>query len=239
MSTSGNAKCGHLILWGETAVGKSTLCIAGLSVAEFQVPIDWTAPGAEQRAWVQSDWRRLSLGYPLPQTGREGRTVELPVIGGGLLRIVDIQGRSSQEAGNALKLIPRDEPFAGLFVCSWADQRTEQYLAVIDSVLNYFQGRPVGLAVTKSDRGLDAFDPHWHAEPGWWAEHPCWRPHERILRRFGPNVWPLSAYGFNNDGQPCCVLDEFGNVLPYRIQPRNVSAPFNWAFKELGLWPSN
>jgi hypothetical protein len=94
---------------------------------------------------------------------------------------------------------------------------------------------PNGLAITKCERGLDTDDPHWLAPLGWWEEHPCWLPYRGVLRFFGNRVWPTSAYGFDRDGRPACLLGEFGQLMPYNIQPKNVAVPFRWFFKELGL----
>jgi hypothetical protein len=240
-----NKRRAHLILWGEVKVGKSTLLVTGLCADEGRLPpIQWRAPngddekGDKARAWVAQQWRRLQLGWPIPQTVEEGRVLELPIgeRGENVLRIVDIQGKKSQDAANALRLIPQDEPAGVLFVCGWASRGTAESLAAIAGALPIFAGHPTGLALTKCDRALEADDPHWLGPPGWWAEHNAWKPHAPLLERFGDRVWPTSAYGFSEEGRPACLLDEFGGLVPYRIAPRNSAAPFVHFIRELGLW---
>jgi hypothetical protein len=241
-----NGRRAHLILWGETEVGKSTLLVSGLNADAGRLPpIQWRPQeGGDRRAdgmraWVGQQWRRLKLGRQIAQTTEEGNLLELPLgeRGENVLRIVDIQGLKSRDAANAIRLIPRDEKAGVLFVCGWASRGTAEYLAAIDGALLYCAGLPTGLALTKCDRALQADDPHWLAPPGWWAEHDAWRPHAPLLERFGDRVWPTSAYGFSEEGRPACLLNEFGELIPYRIAPLNVAAPFVYCIRELGLWP--
>jgi hypothetical protein len=242
MSAAGGEKRGHLLLWGESASGKSTLLVAGLNaIPPDVVPIDWRGPGANDRAWVLSEWRRVAKGYPITQTSDEGSQLDLPLLDGrGRLLVKDIAGTNATKTDLALKLIPEAEPVAVVFVCRWpalTDDQTQNDVGAIRVTLPVCARAKIGLALTKCDRGLEADDPHWRAPPGWWAEHDCWRPYNEVLRRFGGAVWPTTAYGHDEEGRPACVLDEFGELMPYNIHPRNTEVPFRWAFQELGLWP--
>jgi hypothetical protein len=88
------------------------------------------------------------------------------------------------------------------------------------------------------DQALEVDDPHWLAPPRWWEEHEDWRRHGELLSHFEDRVWPTSAYGFSEDGRPACLLNEMGDIVPYRIAPRNTTAPFVYFIRELGLWPT-
>jgi hypothetical protein len=123
-----------------------------------------------------------------------------------------------------------------LFVCEWLGADVANDMAAVESALHLCRNLKVGLALTKSERGLDADDPHWDAPPGWWRQHDCWRPYRQVFEAFGDRVWPTSAYGFDSDGRPACLLSEFGQLMPFQIAPRNVEAPFRWFIRELGLW---
>ena len=61
------------------------------------------------------------------------------------------------------------------------------------------------------------------------------------FRKFGNAVWPTSVYGYDmkNPKRPAMIHDEFGRSIPFRISPKNVSEPFLWVFKSLGLIPIN
>ena len=93
----------------------------------------------------------------------------------------------------------------------------------------------MGLAITKAEPRAERRRPALAGSAGW-REHAFWRDHADLLEAFGDRVWPTSAFGFDLDGRPACVLDEFGEVMPCNVRPRNVEVPFRWFLKELRLW---
>jgi hypothetical protein len=155
---------------------------------------------------------------------------------GNRLTVRDIRGGDSREPFGVVGNPANEVPQGVLFVTEWEGLDIAQHFAAVEAALPLCRGRKVGLALTKCEKELDAEDPGWRGVEGWWREHDCWRPYEAVLGRFGRQVWATSAYGYDEDGRPACLLGEFGQVMPYQVEPRNVAAPFAWFFKELGLW---
>jgi hypothetical protein len=233
---------GELLLWGETQVGKTTLLATGLLAHPDRLPrIVWPVGSegkedekARVKEVVMKHWMALGLNQPTEATAAV-MELELPLANSNKMTVRDIRGGMTRNPFD--EDVPRPwETHGILFVVEWEGKDVARHMNVVQTILPMCRGQKMGLAITKCDRGLDAHDPHWDAPPGWWREHACWRPYARVLEAFGAQVWPTSAYGFDADGRPACLLNEFGKVLPYRVAPRKVEVPFRWFFQELGLW---
>jgi hypothetical protein len=231
----------QLLLWGETQVGKTTLLAAGLLARPGELPeIDWAAGGERDgRDKVLGHWHRLRRNLLLEPTSREA-VLTLTLRNGNRLTVRDVRGGDCREPfrviGDPAEGVENAAPHGVLFVTEWEGQDVAQHMAAVEAALPLCRGRKVGLAITKCEKELDADDPGWRGAEGWWREHDCWRPYAALLASFGRQVWATSAYGHAADGRPACLLGEFGQVMPYQVEPRNVAAPFAWFFKELGLW---
>jgi hypothetical protein len=226
---------GRLLLWGETQVGKTTLLAAGLLANPELLPtVDWTAHPDDACQDVVRHWGQLRRNELIEATVQV-RTLNLLLGNGNTVIIEDIRGGSVREPfGEAFPSLKQ----AGgvLFVTQWKGRDVARHMEAIEVGLQLCQNKKVGLAFTKCEAWLDADDPHWDAPPGWWREHARWDGREeKVLEKFGAQVWPTSAYGFDPDGRPACLLGEFGQVMPYRVSPRNVARPFAWFLQELGL----
>jgi hypothetical protein len=234
---------GQLLLWGAKGVGKTTLLAAGLPGhrrSGLLPEVLWDAPSDddptrpdEQRVSVLLHWDALHRNQVLPATA-EVTDLILPLVNGNRLIVRDIRGGDVRNPQNEPLL--RAPNTGVLFIVEWPEAHIGEHLNAVRLALELCPAQTLGLALTKCERGLDADDPHWLGPLGWWREHPGWRAHEDVLKRFGDRVWPTSAYGFDGDGRPACLLDEFGQVVPYNIRPRNAVVPFRWFFKELGVW---
>src|SRR5262249_50713464 len=187
------------------------------------------------RAGVARHWARLRRNQRLEANVRES-TVELPLAGGHRLTVRDIRGGNARRPFGEEAFVGPGDGQGVLFVLEWAGADMAAHVEVIESALRLCDRHLRGLAVTKCERGLDADDPHWLAPEGWWREHPCFEPAASVMGHFGDRVWPTSAFGHDADGRPACLLNEFGQVMPSQINPRNVEVPFRWFFQELGLW---
>lgn len=233
---------GHLILWGDAAAGKSVLLAAGLThVKDAGVRIDWKSVHLDTYEAMIGGWERLKLGYEIEQTGAGGMTYTLPLEGGqGRLQVKDMQGKQTDEVKHGREWIEATKNGAVLFVIPWpsaTSTRTAKDMSAINHILPEFEKLHKGVVVTMCDRELEADDPHWCGPRGWWAEHKCWQPCKEVLERFGRNVWPTSALGYDTEGRSACHRDESGGAQPCNFQPRNADVPFRWAIQELGLWP--
>jgi len=227
---------GQLLLWGETQVGKTTLLATGLLAEPDRLPsINWSASSAAVQENLLARWNRLKRNRLVDATVAPA-SFTLELRNGNTLGIRDIRGSMSREPAKEDYFARPGMAQGVLFVTEWEGADIAAHMVAIEAALPFCQEQCTGLAITKCERGLDTDDPHWHNPLGWWREHECWQPHASLLERFGERVWATTAYGFDVDGRPNCLLGEFGQILPYQIRPRNVWAPFGWFFKELGLW---
>ena len=56
----------------------------------------------------------------------------------------------------------------------------------------------------------------------------------RVIERFGDAVWACSAFGFQGRlGLPAVMLGEFGQLLPFEIEPRGVHGALDWVLGAL------
>lgn len=240
-----------LLLWGNRAVGKTSVLAAGLlhDPTRFGPPfpaIDWPASAQSLKESVEAEYARLrSNVLVVPTTDRQGIRTELTFRGGRRLVVQDVRGGLTQE--------PPGEEASGflaaasavLFVLEWASpDQSRQLLAVEQALFRAAPGRPAGLAFTKCERDLDPGDPAWDVEPAtgapadprWWAgRQAVTRDAARVLDRLAGPVWPTSVYGYNQDDRPACLLDEFGELIPFGIQPRNVADVLGWFFTQMGM----
>jgi hypothetical protein len=229
-----------LLLWGETQVGKTTLLATGLLARPAELPeIDWTAGHeGDGREKVLGHWHRLRRNQLIEPTSRE-TSLTLTLRNGNRLRVRDTRGGDSREPFGVVANpagLAGETPQGVLFVTEWEGLDVARHMAAVEAALPLCRGRKVGLAFTKCEKELDPEDPGWRGGLGWWREHECWRPYATVLGQFGRQVWATSAYGYDPDGRPACLLGEFGQLMPYQVDPYNVAAPFAWFFKELGLW---
>lgn len=229
-----------LLFWGERGVGKTTLLTAGMQellAAERRSPaetlgIEWKRVPADQRQLMDSYMRQLSSTGKLPGTA-EAQDLDLGLAGDRVLRVRDIKGEISRRAMNLDEQLTRGGKCGVLFVCAWEEGALADHMRVIRNALRECQGLSLGVAITKAENGLDADDPHWLAPPDWWRDHACFRAHADVLVTMGERVWPTTAFGYDGEGRPACLLGEFGQLLPLQRSPRNVDAPFRWFVREL------
>ncbi len=224
-----------LVLWGATQVGKTTLLASGLLSGTNRLPgIDWEASIESVEGVVRERWRRLKRNMPILATERM-EDVTLFFDNGGHLVIRDIQGGLTGQTDKLHVQELLKEADGILVVMEWMGANLEEQMNAVEIAATIFSNRLIGLAFTKCERELRANDPRWNAEPGWWNNERTYGEFSGVLERFGGAVWPTSAFGFDKNGRPACVLGEFGQLLPYGVRPRAVNEPFEWFFREMGL----
>lgn len=225
-----------LLLWGETQVGKTTLLASGLLSRTDELPgVDWEASIESVEGVLRERWLRLCKNMPILGTAwRED--VQLTFKNGEQLVVSDVQGGMTGETHqpDVQKLLKEADGI--LVVMEWQPQNLASQMNAVEVATGLFANRVLGLAFTKCERAFSAGDPCWsNSSEDWWRKKHEYERYDHILSRFGSAVWPTSAFGYDDDHRPACVLGEFGQVLPYQVEPRNVRLPFELFFRELGL----
>jgi len=223
-----------LLLWGDTQVGKTTLVAAALKGRQRELPMVDFVNSPDVDTVLGYQWSRLQRNLLVMPTKHDKHLdVLLTLRDGGSLEVRDIPGALTAEVHKpeVRELVLRAD--AILLVAEWQARNLEGQMNAIGISWAILQERLTGLAFTKCERRLDAGDPEWRGEPGWWKSGGFRVKHEQLLEEFGEAVWPTSAYGYDADSRPNCLLGEFGQVIPFNVSPKNVAAPFQWFLKRL------
>jgi hypothetical protein len=236
-----------LLLWGDVGSGKSCLLATGLlgprSRDRLEGLIDWSASSQEIHRGLQEHYRRLFNGLPTVTTDGQPQPIRLRLRSGKGVLLQDIRGEWTRapEEETTHRLLSKAD--AVLFVAAWRARESRRQFEAIRAALRALDRRPCGVAFTKCEEGLAYGHPDWaEAErlaagqppSGWWRRAAVWAPDEaHTLERVG-QVWPTSAYGFHQ-GRPACLLDEFGEMIPYSISPLNTTEVLEWFLRQLDV----
>ncbi|MGC3970367.1 MAG: hypothetical protein QM775_24450 [Pirellulales bacterium] len=229
-----------LLLWGATQAGKTTLITSALMHQADSLPplFDRTeSRDALVEKGIMQGMHRLLEGRPIASTTSDTIDITLTIDRGASLRLRDIRGGIVVD-GTEFKRWAH-EVDGILFIVECGGPRHAQQMAAVNSLLSLVSKDQVkiGLAITKCERILCPSDSAWNAEFECWRQpgfQELWRPFESTLKAFGDAVWPVSAFGYDED-RPACVLTEFGRLLPYGVRPKNVCLPLRWFLREFGL----
>ncbi|HEY1192322.1 MAG TPA: hypothetical protein VGE74_32155 [Gemmata sp.] len=222
-----------VLLWGDVGAGKTSLLATALlgPGAHARLPmIDWPASLPAIQDALLPAWERLTNGLLTVPTTALPQPVVVRLTDGTEVSFQDIMGeRARRPDGTVRELLGRTS--AVLFVMGWGATGRRRQFEAIRTALPALGSRPRALAFTRCEQALRNGHPAWAPggeTSGWWADHPGWEPEEAdTLRQIG-TVWPTSAYGFDGNGNPACVLDEFGELVPYNIRPANGTALLGW-----------
>ena len=209
--------------------------------------IDWPASSQDVHRGLQEQYRRLFNGLPTVNTTAHPAPIRLRCRSGNSVLLQDVRGEDvrggRERAAEQEAMYPLLTGADGvLFVASWEVRESRRQFEAIRFALRTLEGRPCGVAFTKCEMGLPDGHPDWDeaerlavgkAPSGWWHRSATWTPDEvHTLEQVG-QVWPTSAYGFHK-GRPACLLDEFGEAVPYSISPRNTTEVLEWFLRKLG-----
>ncbi|WP_413208288.1 hypothetical protein [Rhodospirillum sp. A1_3_36] len=230
-----------IVIWGDTQVGKTSwLASAIYGCEKLKSFIDMERSAESLTKLIYPHWRNLTIGMNTEGTIEEKIDVSLYLKSGLCLELRDIRGRLVHELANDSireKLLADIDGI--LFLVEWDSPNLDHQFTVLYSILPFVASLPSGLIFTKCEKGLRAEAKEWSAYTSWWREWPRIQSHARVVGPFGDRAWPVSAFGYCRNlaapDFPAVILGEFGNTMPFGIDPRNVSVPLISIMRELGI----
>lgn len=223
-------------IWGETQVGKTTL----LSAALFSRPLDLPQIDRQRSSDILSNlehhWQLLKNNQLAPGTPTEIETeLHLKPNPAGLESIIlrDMKGGDVRALSQTRIQDLLHSADGILVLLAWDDQDFERQKNALESVLVHYQHKPIFLCLTKAEQALHPTRDKaaWNAEPGWWKRYRPWMYHQALFELLDQSaICPSSAYGYDafHPTRPACLLGEYGNWIPYHIQPMNVTQALSW-----------
>jgi hypothetical protein len=216
----------QLLVFGGTRSGKTALVCTGLWDNIGRLPGINTS-GMDHK--IMKNYQSLKQNRPIDGTAA---TVDCKVLltgDQGVWQIRDMKGGDVHDHGKSFPLL--EEAAGVLFVVAW---ESVNFNSRMDVIQTHFQAVSqnsslwIGLAITKSERAIAANDTAWECESNhnWWHGRQPWSNYQELLQKFGQRIWVTSSFGYDIDQRPACILDEFGQMIPYGVQPRNVWMPF-------------
>lgn len=110
-------------------------------------------------------------------------------------------------------------------------------LQALNRALFFIQDRPLAVAITKVEMHLRPAELAAFTLGDTVAEarrHNLPTPFIEILERVPPGAcFPISVYGYRDDGYPAHYHDEYGKLVPWGVRPVNVSLPFDYVIERL------
>lgn len=222
-------------LWGATQVGKTTLLatalfqddspLAPLVRADLSGSVNHNLFDVYRRL-MTNQWVVPTAGsLAVRLTGSDGTRIEfVDVSGGGTLEMQDPESRNIVRGLDGV-----------LFFVEYGGLETGSQMLAVDAAMLELGDKPCALALTKCECHLQSESDVWDSPAGWLQDTPLWSAHQRTLQKFEGRAWPTSAFGYDEaTGLPAVILGEMGQLLPFRIQPRNVAHPLAWVLNRLG-----
>ena len=229
-----------VLLWGHTQVGKTSLFASafcgeeGAKLAQHFPDYD-REKNFENLSRLDTLFRTLKSGQKLPATTGDEKTHDFRLDFAKRKRIVfqDIKGGLVDQI-TTNENIKRELREAEILLCmiQWNANYLVRELNSVKALFPYFEEK-MALVFTKAEKGLAHDDEAWKAQKGWWKTIPWLEKHHETMERFEHRVWPVSCYGYQDDGTPSLTLGEFGQIMPYNIKPHKVLEPIKWAIETL------
>lgn len=226
-----------VMFWGETQVGKTSLFATAFCGEEGEKLASAFSTFDREKnfhnlARLNALFQVLKAGQKIEATGDERpHNFELAFSDRKNIVFQDIKGSLVGE-WNHNDIIKKEVEEADVLLCviQWKSPFLIRELNAIYSILPYCKNK-IGLIFTKAEKGLAHDDPAWNAELGWWRSLDWLQDKSGLLEHFEERIWPVSCYGFQEDGTPSLSLGEFGQLIPYNIKPKNVLAPIIWSIQ--------
>lgn len=223
----------RILLWGDTQTGKTSLVSAAFCADPSKAPrdVDMRASHAEISRHLFHNFNSMNQGRPVPATQETSVHVTLTDTAGQPLVIEDIRGGIIQtiEDEDVRQILEGADAY--LVLIEWQGQNRNEQLNAIRGAWNMLAHKPRALVFTKCDRDatLRPDDPIWDKPAEEWFQRVDWlRPYHNLLALFDNHIFLSSAVGYHEEsGEPALLLGEFGQLIPFRVRPRNVVEPLD------------
>jgi hypothetical protein len=236
MSDDQPADMPMILVWGDTATGKSSLVAAALFAPESQLlSLERSQTGSSANAAGMSRlWQGLREGRPAPPTAINEVNITLVRDRGPPVLLKDVKGGLVDTvADQSTEKIVQSADVV-LFIMDFRSREAIHQLRAIDAAWDICAATPKGLVFTKCELHLDQDHEAWERKRNWWQEFQELRALGSHIERFGDAVFPTSVYGYNPVSKfPAFTLGEFGELRPLKITPRGVVTPFAWALSQI------
>jgi hypothetical protein len=232
MNTKGKKK---IVLWGGTQVGKTALLASALFYPDprmTQLCRD-TADGSRYEH-LSDTWNRLRTNRVLIPTAALETGISLQLANGEEIELSDVRGGITSRMNELGVRQILESSDAVLFLAEYDSQGRSGQMGAIEIARALVRDKPTALALTKCERFLKYEDPRWDHEPGWLKDTPLWSTFQHQLEYFHETAWPTSVFGYAEPEKwPAVILGEMGQILPFRIQPRNAAKPLLYLLRKL------
>lgn len=220
-----------IVLWGSTQVGKTTALVAYLAMHAT-----WVAEDEESRRELfrlRHEWNLLKQNQLVTGTAAPVWN-PLRHRDGSLVRFRDIRGEHSVDSADEAAELRRA---AGvLLFLEWPSHRSVvNDIAVHNALAQIAPHVPRALVITKCESGMTT------AEFAECVVHPrgsaAIRRTPAALQRLlndtpALEVFPITVYGWKDD-LPAQYYNEFGQFVPWAIEPAMVERPFGYMLERV------
>jgi hypothetical protein len=224
-----------VLLWGATQVGKTALLAAALYGNEPDLSAVQVDRLEQLHGHLFEVWRRLKNNQWVPPTERDWTGIKLSGADGAPVELRDIRGGVTHELNQIGPQQLLESCDAILFMVEYNGRQSADQIVAIDGAFRAASRKPFALAFTKCERWITYHDAIWDRQGRWIESTPLWKTHQGTLARFGNHIWPTSTFGYEATvGLPSVIVGEMGQLLPFRIAPKNVAKPLAFLLRELG-----
>jgi hypothetical protein len=223
-----------IVLWGSTQVGKTTALVAYLANHAKWLAED---EATRKQMWHRRDeWNRLRQNQLVTGTA-ESIWNPLGHCDGGQVRFRDVRGHSTftQDTKGAEEAAVLRQAAGALLFLEWPTSRgVDNEIAVENALAQLSPPTPRALVITKCESRMT---PQQFAtcvvNPLTFArDNNVSASMQRLLTAFEPSaIFPITVYGWKDD-LPAQYYDEFGQFVPWAIEPAMVERPFDYIVKQ-------
>lgn len=224
-----------IALWGASSVGKTSalaayVCSATTTWIDSQ---DETTAGTKRNLLLK--WNRFGQSQ-LPIATTQPKEYELRHKQTGRMVILrDMRGGATEDLDPDDVERLRHADAAILFV-GWPHGGDKSLNALNSAISLLAHSERSVLVLTKVEMhlrfeevGLFLYDPIQQAELREFPENLV----DKMKRHFQGRIFPVSVFGYQQDGLPASCMDEFGRLLPWRVAPVNIAMPFEHVLRGL------
>jgi len=225
----------RIAYWGLTQIGKTALLATALYRDSAELArVRRNGPQGSINQSLFDVFLRLNQNQWVLPTSADWTGLSLVTEAGAEIEIVDIRGGLALEMHSPATRELLASCDGALFLAEYKGTGAGAQMAAIEAAARETEGKVHALAFTKCERWLAYDDPVWDGGNGWIEHTPLWAAHSETLKRFRDAAWPTSSFGYDSvRALPAVIIGEMGQMLPFRINPRNVAKPLAWMLRQM------